>query len=373
MNTKGHEVRVALLAHLHHVIAEPFTGGMEAHTSMVANELVLRGHEVTLFAKQGSATLAQLEPILGPDFEFGQIANGETRDRLLDEAVTRALIRIEDGRFDVVLNNSLSPLPYSELRSWPMLTILHTPPTLEKVNAVIDDPLWQPGPRHRYVGVSHLNAQSWRAKLPRVECVPNGIYLDRWSGNGPVQPDLAVWSARITPEKGLHLALDAVRKAGMRLEFSGPIADQAYFDAEIRPRLGPDTIHRGHLNHRELQAQLSRAAVFVSSSVWAEPFGLALVEAMACGTPVAAFPNGAAQEVVSRTGGVVAAETSPAALAEAIATAREMDRTLVRRNAERYDAAIMMDRYEELLQELLELPAAVELPEIRLPAVSLTA
>ncbi len=352
-------MRIAVLAHLHHPIAEPFSGGTEMHTSLVADELVRRGHDVTLFAKGGSQTTARLIALIGSDFVFGQMP-GPTGDRssdILDTAVASALTAIRGGGYDVVLNNSFSPLPYTELVGQPMITVLHTPPTLERVLAVIGDPTWAPDPRHEFLSVSEVNSASWRAVLPRVRCVPNGIRLDGWSDGARAEPDLAVWAGRITPEKGLHLAVDAVRIAGLRLDISGPVADRGYFDAEIAPRLGDGVRHLGHLGHEELARRLGRGAVFVSSSVWAEPFGLTLVEAMSCGTPVAAFSTGAAAEIVTAGAGVLAREQTPEALAAAIERARHCDRAAVRRRAEDFDAQIMVDRYEDVLREVVDRPA----------------
>lgn len=289
-------MRIALLAHLHHPIAEPYAGGMEMHTSLVADELVRRGHDVTLFARAGSTTLAQLEPVLGDEFVYGPLRHSHSRDLVLDQAMRRALRRIGQGSFDVVFNNSLNPLPYTELDDYPMLTVLHTPPTLEKVNAVVGRPDWRPGARHSFVAVSKTNARAWRARLPEVSSITNGIRLSQWQPRGTPEKDLAVWSARITPEKGLHLAIDAAREAGMRLEFCGGIGDPAYFEQQIVPRLGPDVVNRGHLNHEELAAMVAGAAVFLATPLWAEPFGLSAVEAMACGTPVAALPTAPARK-----------------------------------------------------------------------------
>jgi glycosyltransferase involved in cell wall biosynthesis len=344
-------MRIAVLAHLHHPIAEPFSGGTEMHTSLVVDELVRRGHEVTLFAKGGSRTLARQVALVGPDFVFGQMPgpDGDRSGEILDAAVRSALAAVRDDDYDVVLNNSFSALPYTELVGRPMITVLHTPPTLEKVLAVITDPTWSADPRHAYVSVSEVNSDAWRALLPHVHCVPNGIRLDGWSDGDRVESDLAVWAGRITPEKGLHLAVDAVRATDLRFEISGPIADRAYFDTEIAPRLDDRVKHVGHLDHDQLARQLARGAVFVSSSVWAEPFGLTLVEAMSCGTPVAAFATGAAAEIVTADAGVLATEQTPAALAVAIEEARHRDRRAVRRRAEDFDATTMVDRYEELL------------------------
>lgn len=357
-------MRIALLAHLHHPIAEPFSGGTEMHTSLVADELVRRGHEVTLFAKGGSATAAELVPLVGADFVFGQMP-GPTGDRssdILDTAVASALDTIRGGGYDVVLNNSFSPLPYTELAGQPMMTVLHTPPTLERVLAVITDPAWAPDPRHEFVSVSEVNSGAWRAFLPHVRCVPNGIRLDGWADGARAEADLAVWAGRITPEKGLHLAIDAVRAAGLRLEISGPVADRDYFATEIAPRLDDRVSHLGHLDHDELARRLGRGAVFVSSSVWAEPFGLTLVEAMSCGTPVAAFATGAAAEIVTAGAGVLALEQTPTALAVAIEEARHCDRAAVRRRAEDFDALTMVDRYEDVLQEVVGRRPAAGLP-----------
>ncbi|GAB6902386.1 glycosyltransferase [Kineosporia succinea] len=353
-------MRVALLAHLHHPIAEPYAGGLEMHTALVADELVRRGHDVTLFAREHSRTRARLVPVL--DGQRGPSRALRTPDHVLDQGLARAIEEVESGDFDVVLNNSLNPQPYTELHHRAVLTLLHTPPTLERVNAIIDDPAWRPGPRHAFAAVSRYNARAWRTRLPNVGCVTNGINLSHWRPSMKPEPDLAIWSARITPEKGLHLAIDAARGAGMRLEISGPVADREYFDECIAPRLGPDTILRGLLNHRELAAVSARAAVFLATPLWDEPFGLAMVEAMACGTPVAALPNGACPEVVLPTGGFVAARPTAGALATAIAEARTLDRARVHRHAQRFDARIMLDRYEDVLSRLAAQPAPLPEP-----------
>jgi glycosyltransferase involved in cell wall biosynthesis len=317
---------------------------------------VVRGHDVTLFAKASSLTLARLEPILSADFSYAQVTSPhapDVRDRILDEAVTRALKLIDEDEFDVIFNNSLSPLPYTELHHRPMLTILHTPPTLRRVNAVIGRPEWRPGTAHAFAGVSQLNADSWRARLPRVESIPNGIYLQEWALGRSPEPDLAVWSARITPEKGLHLAIEAARLAGMRLEFAGPIADPEYYRTQIVPRLSDDVVYRGHADRPQLADLLGRGAVFLATPLWAEPFGLAMVEAMACGTPVAALPNGATGEVVSVHGGVIADHVSAQALAGILPVAARLDRRQVRESVRRYDVETMMDGYEQIMRALV--------------------
>ncbi len=349
-------MRIAILAHLHYRIAEPFLGGTEMHTSMVANELVRRGHEVTLFAKQGSLSEARVVPVLAANFTYGATPGRDGRDASNDVVCGAALAAIEQiraGGFDVVFNNSLGHLPYTELHDQAMLTVLHTPATLDRVTAVVEQPGWQPGPLHVYASVSDFNALGWRELLPAVETVWNGIYRSEWAQQGSPEDDLAVWAARITPEKGLHLGIEAAKRAGMRLNICGPVADVEYFQTVVRPRLDARCVYRGHLDHEALATELGRSAVFVSSPQWAEPFGLSMVEAMASGTPVAALPLGAAHEVVGVDGGVVARDGSVEALTEAVVQASGHDRSRVQAWGRRFDVETMIDSYEKLLFGLL--------------------
>jgi hypothetical protein len=189
---------------------------------------------VTLFAKAGSRTAARLVPLVGEDFTFGRMPgpDGDRSGAILTAAVGSAIASIRADGYDVVLNSSLGPQPYTALADQPMITILHTPPTLEKVLAVITAPGWAPDPRHAYVSVSEVNSAAWREVLPEVTCVPNGIRLDRWPDPGVAEPDLAVWAARITPEKGLHLAIDAIESA-RQLDRVAVRTRAADFDAMI--------------------------------------------------------------------------------------------------------------------------------------------
>lgn len=358
-------MRIAILCHMHHPIAQPYQGGTESHTAMLADELVRRGHEVTLFAKEGSETLATVYPLVPADFEFIRVASPFVRKQqhgFLAEAVHHSIGIIAESDFDVVINNSLSSLPYRFMRDIPMLTVLHTPPTLEDVTAVVTESGWSPSPLHSYVTVSATNARDWQRILPNVSVVHNGIYLDRWSSTVTAGDNLAVWAARITPEKGLHLAIDAARIAGMDIEFAGPIAHQDYFDEQIAPRMGPRVRYRGHLMHSELRHFYASGSVFVASPLWSEPFGLSVVEALASGTPVAAVPNGALPELITPDAGAVARAESPRALARAMTDAAAVDREGARFSATKFSVNTMIDRYEESLAELATAPRELALP-----------
>ena len=275
------------------------------------------------------------------------------RRRSWSSAVSAAIATIRADGYDVVLNNSLGPQPYTSLAGQPMLTILHTPPTLEKVLAVITEPGWQPDPRHAYVSVSEFNSAAWRAVLPDVTCVPNGIQLDRWVDDGCGRS-----------RSGRLGGADHARRRGCSWRSTPSVAPTCGWSSAARSPTGPTSTPRSLRGSgrgsatsvisatSELARQLARGAVFVSSSIWAEPFGLTLVEAMSCGTPVAAFANGAAAEIVTPDAGRLADAETAAALAVAVEAARRIDRGAVRSRAEDFDAMIMVDRYEELLQEV---------------------
>lgn len=352
---------VAVLAHLHHPIGEPYAGGLETHTGQVCRALAARGHRVRLFAKEGSRVPhpgVEVVPVLPESFTWH--AGSPDDDEVIDEATLRAC-RLSAGS-DVVLNNTLNPMPYTELPDAAVLTVLHTPATLERVTAAVQQPGWRPGARHAWASVSHANATGWRELLPvPVTVVHNGIDLGRWPVGRPAGNDSAsdlVWSARITAEKGLHVALDALAGTTWTLTIAGPVSDADYHDAEIVPRLrrlGDRARYVGHLDHDHLPALLGSARAFLCTPLWDEPFGLAPLEAMATGTPVAALARGALPELLGDTGGICV--DSPAGLPDAIGQAARLPRAGVRQRAELFSQQAMVEAYERLLRDMLQAPA----------------
>lgn len=344
-------MKIAILAHLKHPIAEPFAGGLEMHTYLLTRALRARGHAVTLFCAIGSDPAVDPTEICLPTGEGG---GHLSRDAGIDAAELAAYSRIMDavasGEYDLVHNNSLHILPLrrSERLTVPMLTVLHTPPF---------DPL-AIGVRTaatRFAAVSQTVAGLWHKIVPDLTVIGNGIDLATF----PFEPigsysPYAIWSGRIVLEKGLHLAIDATRAAGLPLAFAGPRLDAAYWTREIEPRLGPDLIDLGHLSQGELAVHLGQARVAVVTPRWEEPFGLVVAEALACGTPVAGFHRGALPEILDASSGCLAQADDVAALARAIGQASQCDRYACRCRAEAlFDAASMTDRYEVLYREML--------------------
>ncbi len=347
-------MRIAVLTHMLHPIRSPFAGGLEMHTAMTVDLLVRRGHEVTVYAREGSAVPGTLVPVLprlpaGPDRVLSGAVEAE-----LDEGVELACRRILDSDADVILNNSLSAVPLRRLVDRPMVTVLHTPATLASVLKVLDDPSWSASPWHRWLSVSASNALAWRHRLPRIAVVPNGIELAQWRSSVQPVAGRAVWTGRITGEKGLHVAIQAARLAGMEIHFAGPISDPEYHRTEIEPLMGPDTVYWGHLDHEGLPDLLASGEVYLSTPLWAEPFGLATVESMAVGTPVAALLAGSMGEIVAPQAGDLAVHHSAQALADSIEVARQKDRAQVRAWSRRFSSDLMVDTYLGVMRETAE-------------------
>lgn len=333
-------MRICLIASSQFPIREPFAGGLESHTYALARALSGRGHEVALFAAAGSDPCLDAE-ILAPErLELSEAARqdvGAMPETWMQQhhAYLGLMLRLADScsseprEFDVIHNNSLHHLPValSPLVPAPLVTTLHTPPTpwLESAAAYA-------APSAAFTAVSRATAGAWRHVVD-AEVIPNGVDTHRWQP-GPGGAD-CVWTGRLVPEKAPHLAIDAARRAGMRIALAGPAHDRGYFDAEILPRLGPDVVYYGHVTQRELQALVGSSAVAVVSSQWEEPYGLVAAEAMVCGTPVAACPRGGLLEIVTPETGAIAQSDSAEDLAAAILEAAAKDRSAVRAHAER--------------------------------------
>ncbi len=357
-------LRIALVAGVRFPIAEPFAGGMEAHTWTLASLLTSRGHEVTVFAGKGSdPALGNLEILDEVGFRPSARARGDVSmpaEEFLREhhAYQRLMLHLaKEPYFDVVQLNCLHYLPVAmaDLLSRPPVLSLHTPPTPWLESALYG------GRRIRPVAVSPWTARAWAPTLGAIPVIGNGVDLDLWvPGPGGQQ---AVWTGRLVPEKGAHLAIDAAARAGVRLVLAGPASDQSYFDDQIAPRLGRGASWVGHLEHRDLVSLVGSSAVAVVTPCWDEPYGLVVAEAMAVGTPVAAFARGAVPDVIDRDSGRLAAPGDVAALADSIRAAMSVDRAAVRARAEQTcDVQRMVDAYADLYRGMLGHRATVTLP-----------
>jgi glycosyltransferase involved in cell wall biosynthesis len=263
-------------------------------------------------------------------------------DRFIEEHHAYMVLgrRLARSRYDVIHNHSLHYLPPMFETQAPIVHTLHSPPTawLESAHSQ------SRRSRHRVVSVSNANARAWGFV---DEVVYNGVALPD-VGTGGVG-DHIVWTGRVVPEKGPHLAIDAARRAGRDIVLAGPVHDRSYFAAEIRPRLAGDARYVGHLGRRGLAQLVAGAAAAVVTPRWEEPFGLVVVEALAVGTPVASFARGGITELLPPEVGRLAPPDDVRSLSRCIAEAARLDRDSCRRHAARhFSTDLMVDRYESI-------------------------
>lgn len=347
-------LRICLIASSRFPVAEPFAGGLEAHTHSLARALLARGHSVSLFASPGSDPALNVETLDVASVTLSNRARtdvGAPPEAWMQEhhaylALMLDLAATGRERFDIVHNNSLHHLPVamSSALSVPFVTTLHTPPTpwLESAMRFVD-------PSARFVAVSRHTAEQWSHAVT-ADVIPNGIDAGRWqAGQGG---DRAIWFGRLVPEKGPHAAIEAARLAGIPLDLAGPAHDPEYFDREIAPQLDGDVRYLGHLSSAELAERVGRSAVSVVTPRWEEPYGLVAAESMACGTPVAGFARGGLTDVVGSAGGRLCAPDDIGALAAAIASAARFSRQAVRAHALAHCSLDrMVEGYERLYDE----------------------
>lgn len=350
-------MRIAIVAHLKHAITEPFAGGLEMHTHILAKSLRARGHDVTLFASTRSDPATGLAAICD-ETALNAAGIAEATDIMFfreHHAYLRLMSELRRSEFDIVHNNSLHYLPVAmaDTLPMPMVTTLHTPPFCWLESGI----RLCRAEATRFVAVSDAIRTMWSPIVAIDRVVGNGIDLDRFPYRAVPDADpYLVWYGRIVPEKGPHLAIAAARRVGLPLRIAGPISDPAYFATEVAPHLGDAVRHVGHLDHRSLSRLIAGARAFLCTPRWDEPYGLVVAESLSCGTPVAAFARGAIPSLLDADSGVLATPDDVASLADAARRAMTLDRSACRARAEAIcDAGVMIDGYEALYRDMVSL------------------
>ena len=311
-------MRIAILATSRNPLCEPYAGGQESHTAMLARGLRRIGHHVRLYARAGTDPDLADELVTYVDLpELSAVAALDPQlpepDFLTDHAAFTGAVADLLARRDVDLvhNESLHflPLAFSTALATPVVTTLHTPPFpwMELGIALA-------GPEAAYVCVSRANARDWTSLPGPARIIPNGVEDD---GRGPgAGGEHLVWTGRFTRETGADIAIRAARRAGRQIRLAGPVSDPDWFDHAIAPELGPGVEHVGHLTHDQLAALVRGSAVALVTPRWDEPFGLVAAEAAMWGTPVVALDRGGLSEFLTTDMGVCVGRLCVAAAVE---------------------------------------------------------
>ena len=318
-------------------------GGIEAVIDVLCDELDESGHSVTLFAAPGSHSRATVVPVLAEP-------HPEAIGSALYEAdhVARAFEKIEraatSGRpFDVVHDHSgFTALAMADRIPTPLVHTLHGPFTAD-IGAFYE----RHGSKAEIVAISQAQRRGAPPALRGMRVIPNPIAVDRCAFRAE-KDDYLLWLGRMDECKGPHRAIDVARLARRRIVVAGPVqpGQEQFFDEEIEPRLVPGrSEYVGEVSGSPKQQLLARAAALLMPIRWAEPFGMVMIEALAAGTPVIAFPEGAATEIVidGENGFLVSDEIE---MAEATTRLHTIDPHRCRASvAGRYDGAVVARRY----------------------------
>ena len=342
-------MRIGLLAPPWIPIPPPAYGGIERVVALQAAGLIAAGHDVTLVAAPGSAIsgVRVVSPLEGVPAQIG-MATDEWRHVLggLD-----ALSEV-----DTVIDHS-GPLGalLSAQGLVPALHVVHG--SLEGELLGLYNGLMARAPRLRLAAISRSQRQA-APHLPFAGICYNAIDVEAVPFRASSEGYLA-FLGRMAPEKGAAEAIALARAAGRPLLIAAKCrepAEQAYFERAVAPHLGPDVVFLGELGREATYDFLSRAAAMLFPISWREPFGMVLVEAMACGTPVLATNRGAVSEIV-RDGVTGFIRDTTAELAAVIGRIGEIDRAACRRHvAEHFSSAALVRSYAPLLAPMRDWP-----------------
>jgi glycosyltransferase involved in cell wall biosynthesis len=336
-------MRVAMLAPISWRVPPRHYGPWERVVSLLTEGLVRRGVDVTLFATKDSVTSAKL---------VGVCPQSYSEDPSLDPKVWECLHISEvferAEEFDLIHNQfDFLPLTYSKLVRTPIITTIHgfssekIVPVFKKYNG-----------RVHYIAISNADRHP---DLDYLATIYHGIPLDEFELRD--EPgDYLLFFGRIHPEKGAVEAIEAAKKSGRRLLIAGIIQDQDYFDKKVLPQVdGRQIQYIGSIGPDKRSAILGGAAALLHLISFDEPFGLSMIESMACGTPVIAYGRGSVPEIVKDGENGFIVESIDQAVS-ALEQVKKLGRPRLRQYVtDNFSDERMVDQYIEAYEKVLKL------------------
>lgn len=315
-------------------------GPWESVASNITEELVARGHDVTLYATGDSLTNAKLKAVCPRGYE-------EDPDIIpkVWEALHISNLFEDADHYDIIHNHfDFLPLTYSQLTTTPLLTTIHgfSSPGILPVYRKYDDSTF-------YVSISDADRSP---DLNYTATVHHGINLSEFDFQ-PEPNDYLLFFGRIHPDKGVREAIQIARGCGIKLVIAGIIQDQEYHQKYVDPELGDDIEYIGSVGPAARSQLLGNALAMLHPILFEEPFGLSVVESIACGTPVIAFDKGSMPELIEDgQNGFLVDDVHEAV--EAVENIDQIDRTYCRRYVEQnFTIGQMVDKYENVYEKVL--------------------
>lgn len=319
-------------------------GPWENVASLLSEGLVKRGIDVTLFATADSKTSGKLVAVCPRGYEEDKTVEPKVWECLhICEVFERA------GEFDIIHNNfDFLPLTYSCLVDTPVLTTIHgfSSPAIMPVYEKFND-------KNYYVSISNSDRSD---SLDYIATVYHGINLEEFTFKKEIG-DYLIFFGRMHKDKGAKEAIQIAKAFGMKLIMAGIVQDQEYFDNEIAPNFSDEIVYVGSVGPEERNKLLGGAYALLHPIFFAEPFGLSVVEAMACGTPVVAFNKGSMPELIdSGKNGFIVSNVDEAV--ESLGKIPEIDRQCCRDTVEqRFSVERMVDDYIKVYKQIMETDA----------------
>lgn len=340
-------MKIAQVAPLHEAVPPLLYGGTERVVAYLTDALVDLGHDVTLFASGDSHTKATLEAVWPRALRL----DPSIRDTIAPHILLLERLRQVAHNFDVVhAHLDYLPFPLFSQSDVPFVTTLHGRLDLPELQSVFDTFAQVP-----VISIS----DSQRLPLPQanwLNTIYHGLPTDLLTPQPRNAPAYLAFLGRTSPEKGLDVAIGIARQSGLPLKIAAKIdkVDQKYFRTVIEPLLSqPRVEFVGEIGEAQKPAFLSGAKALLFPIDWSEPFGLVMIEAMACGTPVVAFNRGAVPEVIDHgVTGYICKDARDAV--SALQRIGELSRDEIRAQFERrFSAKTMAQNYVDVYTGLL--------------------
>lgn len=345
-------MRIAQVSPLEERVPPLTYGGIELVVSLLTDELVRRGHEVTLFASGDSHTIAQLKSV------YPRALRSDPTIPQFDayELLQLSQVYEQAAEFDIIHSHTgYMALPFTKLVKTPTVHTLHysRPDSRDLFNYY----------RHQsYISISNAQRlggpEANPLNLNFIRTVYNGINLDDYPFQAqPQNPPYLAFLGRLSPEKGPQHAITIAKQIGWPLKMAGKVdaLNRKFFESEIAPQIdGKQIQYLGETDHATKVALLSNAAVTLFPITWSEPFGLVMIESMATGTPVIGIRLGSVPEVIAdRQTGFVC--QTVAEMASLIPAALELDRRVCREHVlQNFSVVRMVDEYEAVYKQILQ-------------------
>ncbi|MDQ3017710.1 MAG: glycosyltransferase family 4 protein [Bacteroidota bacterium] len=339
-------MKIAQIAPLIERVPPKTYGGTERVVSALTEELVKRGHDVTLFASGDSLTGARLVPIYPTHLRQAKLDDFQINSiRLMGIGIPYQ----RQDEFDIIHDHNLPfSIPTANLAKTPVVATLHGP--IDPGNQELYENLNNP----YLVSISDAQVPK-NSVINHVATIYHGFNMQHYPFS-EISEDYLLYVGRIAPKKGLHHEIAVAQMLNKKLIIAAKLdkIHKPYFEQKIKSQLNDQIRWIGEVTETERNRLMTHALAFIHPACWEEPFGLTMIESMACGTPVVAFKRGSIPELIKNGKNGFIVKTNQE-MAEAIKNINKIDRKFCRKYAlQNFNVEKMTDEYEMVYQAILQ-------------------